>query len=390
MSDRREKYAIDLFSGFGGLSQGLKDAGFKILACCEIRPEAREAYRLNHGNVEAIEDIRESNPIELMEKLSLQRGDLDLLAGCPPCQGFSSIRTHNHAAADDERNELIFQVVRFVEAFYPKFILIENVPRLLQDVRLVRFKEMLSPLGYKFADGVLDAQNFGVPQRRKRMILVGSRFGDPALPRILDGERKTVRVAIKGLKPPKGKDGVTARRLVRFRQHFSPEVLRRIKSVKSSRTDLPDDLVLDCHKKYPRGFRDVYGRMDWDDVAPTITRSSHNPSKGRFIHPSLNRGLNMFEALVLQGFPPTYKIQPGIGLGKVASMIGEAFPPPMAKAQASCIMEQLCVIEKRQQGGSIEHLETGEGKKNVAVYLRSDRTLKGQTTCKHALRHKGV
>ena len=183
MSVKNGKIAIDLFSGFGGLSQGLKDAGFQILACCEIRPEARKAYSLNHKDVKAIEDIRSADPVALMGELGLQRGDLDLLAGCPPCQGFSSIRTHNRAAAVDERNELIFQVVRFVNAFLPKFILIENVPRLLQDVRLAQFKEQLAPLGYRFADGVLDAQDFGVPQRRKRMILIGSRFGAPELPK---------------------------------------------------------------------------------------------------------------------------------------------------------------------------------------------------------------
>ena len=99
------RFAIDLFSGCGGLSQGLEDAGFKVLACCEIRPDARDTYHLNHPDTLLLEDIRESDPLKLKKRLGLHRGQLDLLAGCPPCQGFSSIRTHNGEIANDPRNE---------------------------------------------------------------------------------------------------------------------------------------------------------------------------------------------------------------------------------------------------------------------------------------------
>ena len=265
--------------------------------------------------------------------LKLRRGQLDLLAGCPPCQGFSSIRTHNGPVSDDPRNELIFQVERFVDAFKPRCVLIENVPRLLTDSRLALFKQhLLEKFGYKFVDGILDAKDFNVPQRRKRMILIGCRFGFPSLPQ-KSAIRMTVSDAIRRLDIPTGCEGESARRLVELRQHFSQAVQSRINLIKTDRSDLPDTMVLDCHKRCPKGFRDVYGRMSWNDVSPTITRGCHNPSKGRFIHPSENRGINMLEALVLQGFPKTYKFPPTLGLGKVASMIGEAFPPPMAKAQ---------------------------------------------------------
>lgn len=334
--------ALDLFSGCGGLSQGLEDAGFKVLACCEIRPEARATYRLNHPHTILLEDVCKEDPVKLKKRLGLRRGQLDLLAGCPPCQGFSSIRTHNGEIADDERNELIFQMERFVEVFKPKCILIENVPRLLKDSRLVLFKQHLAEtLGYEFVDGVLDAKDFRVPQRRKRMILIGSRLKKkPVLPEKIS-VRKTVSDAIRTIEIPSGEEGESARRLAGLRQHFSPIVQARIEKIKTNRTDLPENMALGCHKRYPNGFRDVYGRMAWDDVAPTMTRGCGNPSKGRFIHPSENRAINMLEALILQGFPQTYKFPEKLGIGKIASMIGEAFPPPMAKAQGEVILKLL-------------------------------------------------
>jgi len=337
------RLAIDLFSGCGGLSQGLEDAGFEVLACCEIRPEARETYELNHPGTVLIDDIRKADPLALKKHLGLRRGQLDLLAGCPPCQGFSSIRTHNGAIANDPRNELIFQVERFVDAFKPRCVLIENVPRLLKDQRLADFKQHLTErFGYQFEDGVLDAKDFNVPQRRKRMILIGSRMKPPKLPQ-KSKTRLTVADAIRNIVIPNGPEGDSARRLVTLRQHFSSVVQERIKAVKANRTELPDNLVLECHKRCPKGFRDVYGRMSWDDVSPTITRGCNNPSKGRFIHPSEDRALNMLEALILQGFPLTYKFPPNLGIGKIASMIGEAFPPPMAKAQGEIILTLLPV-----------------------------------------------
>ena len=343
MAGKNRRLAIDLFSGCGGLSQGLEDAGFKVLACCEIRQEARAAYKLNHPDTVLLEDVRTADPVDLKKQLGLRRGQLDLLAGCPPCQGFSSIRTHNGEIANDPRNELIFQVERFVDAFKPRCVLIENVPRLLKDDRLTQFKQHLSEKwGYEFVDGVLDAKDFNVPQRRKRMILIGCRLKKPVLPE-KSKSIITVSDAIRNVVIPSGEKGASARRLAGLRQHFSPVVQARIERIKNSRTDLPDDMALECHKRYPKGFRDVYGRMSWDEVSPTITRGCGNPSKGRFIHPSEDRAINMLEALILQGFPKTYKFPEDLGIGKIASMIGEAFPPPMAKAQGEAILKLLSV-----------------------------------------------
>jgi len=340
MSDCKPRTAIDLFSGCGGLSQGLKLAGFRVIACCEIRSEAREAYKMNHPDVRCYEDVRSVDGDGLSADLGLGPGELDLLAACPPCQGFSSMRTRNRAVAADPRNELIFDVLRIVLHLLPKAILIENVPRLLKDGRIERFKAELKEC-YTFSEGVLDAQNFGVPQRRKRMILIGCRLGRIGLPEPV-GKSMCVADVLRDLPNP---DSAHRRPLHRIRQNLTPEILKRIARIRKDRFDLPPEMVLGCHKRYPKGFRDVYGRMSWDDVAPTLTRFSHNPSKGRFLHPKENRGLTIYESMLLQGFPRSYKLPSDLGIGKLSSLIGEAFPPPMAAAQAMHILELLGQLE---------------------------------------------
>lgn len=334
--------AIDLFAGCGGLSEGLEQAGFKILASAEIRTEARMTYSLNHKNTEVYEDVRKLDPFEFLENFNLNPEQLDLLAACPPCQGFSSIRTRNKEIAEDERNELIFEVARIVQILRPKCVLIENVPRLLTNYRLTEFKNRLSQWGYEFSEGILDAQDFSVPQRRKRMILIASLYGKLELPQP-HKKKLVVRDFLGGLPNPEEQHHIPLHCL---KQKLSDIVLKRISHIQYNRSELPDELALECHKKYPRGFRDVYGRMDWDKVAPTITRASHNPSKGRFVHPSQNRGLTLHEAKLLQGFPSSYQFPIFLGIGKISSMIGEAFPPPMAKAQAEHILNKLNALGK--------------------------------------------
>lgn len=332
----KERYcAIDLFSGCGGLSLGLKNAGFDVLCGCELRPEAREAYSLNHSESPVYPDIRNLNGKILLDALSLKVGELDLLTACPPCQGFSSMRTKNGAIADDNRNELIFEVARLIDEIQPKTILIENVPRLLSDDRIKRFTEQLCE--YYFTPGILDAQDFGVAQRRKRMILIGSKLGYVSLPKP-HRLKRYIKDVIGDLPAP---DERHKRPLHRIRQRFGKLVQKRIEIIQKDRTDLPKSLQLECHKRYGKGFRDVYGRMSWGSVAPTITRFSHNPSKGRFIHPSEDRGLTIYEIMLLQGFPRSYKLPRELGIGKLSSLLGEAFPPPMAEAQAQQIFQHL-------------------------------------------------
>jgi DNA (cytosine-5)-methyltransferase 1 len=177
--DKLQPTAFDLFSGCGGLTVGLKRAGFAVLAAIESWDAACEAYATNHPEVYLLcDDICRIDPAQLMRSLDLCVGQLDLLAGCPPCQGFSSLRTLNGTRpVIDRRNDLIFEFVRFSIALLPKMILLENVPALERDERLVRVKSILKTAGYTCASRVLDAANFGVPQRRRRLLFLASRVG---------------------------------------------------------------------------------------------------------------------------------------------------------------------------------------------------------------------
>lgn len=333
-------HTIDCFSGCGGLSEGLSRAGFRILAGIELRKDAREAHRLNHPAAKLYSNITEIDPQALMEILGIEPGELDLLAGCPPCQGFSTMNTLNGGyRVSDPRNKLVFDFVRLAVALKPKTILMENVPALLKDWRLTEAKKRLRAAGYQWiVAGVRNAADFGVPQRRRRMILMASRLGPIELPEGT-GDKATVRSVLGRLGDPSQSKNHLHRRVM----NHSEVVMRRIKRIPKdggSRSALGDD-QLDCHKRLNGGFRDVYGRMKWDDVAPTITRFCHNPSKGRFLHPEKDRAISLYEAMRLQSFPPNYKFPKHLNNTQIASMIGEALPPKFAEAQARHIREHL-------------------------------------------------
>ena len=203
-----KKYkAIDLFCGAGGLTLGLKQAGFEVIAGVEINDAAIETYSINHKTHKIYQfDIRKLSPRKMMTELGIGRGQLDLLAGCPPCQGFSTHRTRNKSTSiPDERNNLVFEFVRFVKEFLPKTIMMENVPGLAKDKSMKKVISQLTELGYVFnTDTVVirDAAQYGVPQRRRRMIMLASRLGDidPPIPAKI---RRTVRDVIGHLELPK-------------------------------------------------------------------------------------------------------------------------------------------------------------------------------------------
>lgn len=335
-----ELSAIDCFSGCGGLSEGLRSAGYSVLAGVEILPNARRAHHLNHPEARLYEDIRSIDPKSVLKELGLKRGELDLLAGCPPCQGFSSMRTRNGSIqVADPRNELIFDFVRLAIGLKPKVILMENVPALLKDGRLAESQQQLRDAGYQWivAD-VRNAADFSVPQRRKRMIMIASRVGPVSLPEPGNYKRVTVRETIGSLGPIETSRKPLQRKVMRH----SDVVMNRIRKIPKdggSRSALGDE-QLPCHQRM-QGFRDVYGRMKWDDVAPTITRYCHNPSKGRFLHPEQDRAITLYEAMRLQSFPPNYKFPSDLNMTQIASMIGEALPPKFAEAQALHIKEHL-------------------------------------------------
>lgn len=344
MNGQEKPTAIDLFSGCGGLTIGLKLAGFRVLAAVENEVGALEAYEANHRDVPHVyrQDIREVTGAKVLADLGIERGKLDLLAGCPPCQGFSRMRTLNRgAAAEDARNDLVREYLRLVEELLPRALMFENVPGLANDPRYQELLQAIRDLGFHARHEVHNAADFGVPQRRRRLILLAARGVQVEMPRKLSREsRPTVRSVISGLSQP-GESGDPAHDVTETRHPEIAELIRLVPHDGGSREDLGPGRVLACHVRC-KGFYDVYGRMHWDEVSPTITGGFVNPSKGRFLHPEQDRCVTPREAALLQTFPPDYVFPMKRGKYPVATMIGNAFPPELARHHARAIVEALC------------------------------------------------
>lgn len=345
--------AIDVFAGCGGLTAGLKKAGFHVMGAIEIDTLAKETYEANHPDVKFIsKDIREVAAASLMRKVGIRKGELDLLAGCPPCQGFSTLRTNNSGkAVRDPRNDLIMEFLRLVERMRPKAVMLENVPGLAKDRRFNRFAKRLGELGYKGNYDVLDTADYGVPQRRRRLIFLASLVGAPPLATPSIHGSRTVRDAIGHLPIP----GTGSDKLHNLPERRSEKVKKLIKMIPldgGSRSDLPEEVRLDCHSRCD-GFYDVYGRMCWDDVSPTITSGCFNPSKGRFLHPEQHRAITMREAALLQGFPRGYRFPTLDNKSAIALMIGNALPPPFVAAHAKSVLKTI-------RSSSVQSKKTGK------------------------------
>lgn len=344
--------AIDLFCGAGGLTVGLQKAGFSVLAGIDVSKPAIDTYSMNHASHKLYNmDIRKLSPKAMLKDLGLEKGELDLLAGCPPCQGFSTHRTRNQVTSiKDARNDLIFEFVRFVKDILPKTVMMENVPGLAKDTRMRQVKAELSSLGYVFdKDTVVirNAADYGVPQRRKRMIMLASRFGKIESPEKAL-KKRTVRDAIFYLKKA-GFSNDELHDLPAKRSEKTQKIISLVPKNGGSRSDIPKKYWLPCHIRQPHTYRDVYGRMAWDDVAPTITGGCNQPSKGRYIHPEENRSITLREAALLQTFPESYKFSFSQGKAFVALMIGNALPPEFIKRQAKMVFKHLKKIEIQEK-----------------------------------------
>ena len=281
--------AVDLFAGCGGLTAGLKRAGFEIVSAVEVDERTASTYLSNHPEVKLLQrDILSVTAEELLPK---DRGSIDLVVGCPPCQGFSRVRRRNRPeASPDDRNDLVHEFGRLVEGLAPAAVFMENVPGIERDARFHDFLGRLEQMGYKVAWEILELSDYGIPQRRKRVVvLAGKGFSIP-MPRPCR-KKRTVREAIGGLPPPRKSRNPLHRQVT---QHDAL-MLERISAVPKnggSRCSWPEQLRLACHDRFT-GFQDVYGRMAWDEPAPTITGGCINEGCGWFglpIHLSIRRG----------------------------------------------------------------------------------------------------
>jgi DNA (cytosine-5)-methyltransferase 1 len=330
---------LELFCGVGGMTVGLKSAGFEMLGAVDNNPLAMAGYRANHPEVAIwTEDITKLDPLVIAAELSLRPGDLDLLAGCPPCQGFSAVRTRRRGTSvPDERNRLVSYFGKWAQALRPRALMMENVPGLADDVRLRRLVRVLERLGYIVTCGVRDAVDHGVPQRRARLVLLA--LLDSEVPFAPAGtERKTVRDTIAHLPPP----GESRDPLHNHGERRSEKVRKRIAAIppEGSLRLMGEEHQLDCHLR-TNGFYDIYGRMAWDEPAPTITGGCINPSRGRFLHPEQNRAITLREAAALQSFPEGYVIPLDHGKYRAADLIGNALPPRFVQDHAEQLARAL-------------------------------------------------
>lgn len=324
--------AIDLYAGAGGATQGLRQAGFIVLSAVELDAVAARTYQYNHPSVTLINaDIQSVVPTELMARLGLAKGEITLLNACPPCQGFSSIGKRN---SEDMRNDLVFEVLKFVRAFHPKIVIIENVPGLRRDQRHSIVSTTLSDEGYDVRSYLIDAADFGVPQTRKRLIIFGARdikkdslpsSLSSLLPKEFSTERQMVGEWLGKASSLGGNDPLHVARTC------SPKVQARIASIPigGSRFDLPAEHILECHKDV-KGATAAYGRMAANELAPTMTTRCTTASCGRFIHPTEDRAISLREAALIQTFPVDYVF---FGkYGQIERQIGNALPVRLGEA----------------------------------------------------------
>ncbi len=337
---RKRPIAVDLFSGAGGLSEGLRQAGFNVVGAVEVDELACSTYKLNHPRVKIWEtDITRLTGAAMMKALKLKPGDLDLLAACPPCQGFSTMRTKNGTRRNrDSRNDLIYDVLRLIRTTQPKSVMLENVPGLAANRRFAVFTERLEALGYHIRWDVLNTVDYGVPQRRRRLVLLASKLREPKFaPRA--PRKRTVRQTIGALTPPE-RSRDTLHNYTIQRSSKVSKLIKKIPQNGGSRMALGKKNQLVCHRRI-RGFWDVYGRMAWDKPSPTITGGCINPSKGRFLHPTDDRAITLREAALLQTFPKAYKFLLDKGRYPAALLIGNALPPEFIRRHAMALMKTL-------------------------------------------------
>lgn len=336
--------ALDFFCGAGGLTRGLADAGIDVLAGIDSDPALRETYEQNNSPSRFVcADIRSIDVVKLRRELAIKSTDSVLYAACTPCQPFSTL---NQMQGEDERKHLLLSFAELVRTAPPDFILVENVPGLNTAYgREIyhRFKLVLDEEGFTHVfQGMLDAQHFGVPQIRKRFIMLASRLRPVKAPR---RSHRVHTVHDEIARFPSLRDGETsyaypnhqARKLMPHHR----KLLAAIPKDGGSRRDVKDEsLLLNCHKGKPTIHKDVFGRMSWDKPAPTLTCRCTDIYCGRFAHPEQDRGLSLREAAALQTFPDDYEFF-GTSVFHIARQIGNAVPVEFARRLGRAVIRSL-------------------------------------------------
>lgn len=337
---------IDLFCGAGGLSCGLAAQGIHVVAGIDVDPACQYPYEANHKGAKfLLRDITTVNGEELNALWST--GAIRLLAGCAPCQPFSSYA--NTATVDKAKWRLLREFARLIDESKPDLVTMENVPRLQQAQPFKDFLRSLKRNGYQVAYTVVNSADYGTPQQRKRLVLVASRLGPIAVPEPTHKGTEnwvTVRQAVGHLR--KLKDGQSCPKDPLHIASALSELNRaRIRASKPGGTwrDWPDHLVAACHQRESgKHSAGVYGRMEWDKPAPTMTTLCNGYGNGRFGHPEQDRGISLREAAIFQSFPETYRFtreDKDVVIKTVARLIGNAVPPKLGEAVAKALYASL-------------------------------------------------
>jgi len=346
---------IDLFSGCGGSALGFRQAGFRIKVALDIDPRTTKTFKLNFPESKVItSDVSYVSGSELLKAACVRDGRGIIVIACPPCQGFSSARRKSERLTDP-RNMIIYEFLRIMNEIVPYAFVMENVPGLANGVGkpiFLNILHQLKSLGYYMIHGIVDTADYGIPQRRKRLVLIGVNDSkvrlifppktnhDPNFSGRYLSPWITVKETIGDL--PKIKAGEKSQtNPLHTAPNLSDLNLKRIKATPrngGSRDSWHENLILECHKKI-KGYKDIYGRMNWNRPSPTITAGCVMISKGRFGHPEQNRAISLQEAARLQTFPDSFVFTGGIQ--EIASQIGNAVPPLLARKIAFSLIKSI-------------------------------------------------
>lgn len=344
--------AVDLFCGVGGLTHGLVRAGISVKAGIDLDPACKYPYESNNSAIFIERDVNEISADEIAPHL--RSGDISLLAGCAPCQPFSTYGRGSNGKKRGSDWQLVSSFGRIVEEMQPDLVTMENVSQLAQHEV---FEEFLASLkGYDIKWSVVDCPLLGVPQSRRRLVLIASRLG--SLPEIAMPGRvrmRTVRQTIEKLPPIKAGEQHPSDPL-HFSPRLSPINMQRIQASKPGGTwrDWEPALQAACHRKATGAtYPSVYGRMEWDKASPTITTQCFGYGNGRFGHPEQDRAISLREAAMLQTFPRSYKFaKPGdpIRFNNLGRLIGNAVPVRLGEFIGELLMEHVKQIDVGQFG----------------------------------------
>ncbi len=340
---------VDLFCGVGGLTHGFVNESFDVVAGYDIDSSCRFAYEENNDATFFQKDISTVEGKEILELF----GDTDvkILVGCSPCQPFS---TYSYKHQDENKYSLLNQFARLVTEVQPDIVSMENVPRLAEFNKAPIFSTFLQTLknnGYKTSWEIVHCPDYGIPQNRNRLVLLASKYGKIKLiPKTHTPENYvTVEDTIKNLESLESGQ-ISKTDFLHRASKLSSLNLKRIKQSTqggSWKVDWDESLWLECHKKDTgKNYVSVYGRMKWDEPAPTMTTHCTGLGNGRFGHPEQDRAITLREASLFQTFPPNYKFaeSSNFNVKKISTHIGNSVPVKLGQVIAKSIKFHLKTV----------------------------------------------